>query len=497
MGVKIPDFSVLQLKEAFAYICAKLNKVGRKNRFPLLRDVKIENFAAEGKALARVNNMVVFVPGLVPGDVADIQVTRKRKNFMEGVVTDLKQESAIRITPVCSHFGICGGCKWQQLPYEQQLKYKQQQVLDNLQRIGKVELPDIKPIIASDDQLYYRNKLEYTFSQTRWLSSDEVVSGDEIIDRRALGFHIPGKFDRILDIDTCYLQDDFSNTIRNAIREFTLQNEYSYYHQRNKVGLLRNLIIRNSNLGEWMLILVFGSNDRAKIMELMEFVKESFPAITSLMYIVNTKLNDTHHDQDVHLYSGRDHIFEELNGLKFKIGPKSFFQTNTKQAEKLYQVVSEMAALKGDEVVYDLYTGAGTIACEVARNCRKVVGIEYVEDAIRDAHINSEINGIKNSYFIAGDMQEVLTNDFINEYTPPDVIITDPPRAGMHVDVVTKLLEIGANRIVYVSCNPATQARDIQLLDQKYTVESIQAVDMFPHTHHVENVLCLVKRSSK
>jgi 23S rRNA (uracil1939-C5)-methyltransferase len=478
----------------FLIFAAKYIKVGRKKRLPLLENIEIESFAAEGKSLARVENMVLFVPGLVPGDIADIQVRRKRKNFMEGFVVELKKPSPLRIKAKCSHFGTCGGCKWQHLSYAKQLEFKQQQVADNLQRIGRVELPEIKPIIGSDKQFCYRNKLEYTFSQIRWLSDDEIQHEEEITDRCGLGFHIPGKFDRILNIDTCYLQDDLSNEIRNAVRKYTLAGDYSYYHQRNNDGLMRNLIIRNSTLAEWMVILVFGSNDRNRIDPLMEHVKNNFPGLTSLMYVINTKVNDTIHDQDVLLYSGRDHIFEELSGLRFKIGPKSFFQTNSAQAEKLYAIIKSMAGLSGSEVVYDLYTGTGTIAACIAGSCRKVIGIEYVGEAIADADVNSGLNGIGNTVFLAGDIKDVLNNDFLERHGRPEVIITDPPRAGMHADVVKMIGRAGPEKIIYVSCNPATQARDVQLLADLYTIDWVQPVDMFPHTHHVENVIRLVKK---
>jgi 23S rRNA (uracil1939-C5)-methyltransferase len=435
--------------------------------------------------------MVVFVPGLVPGDIADVQINRKKKNFMEGFVVNLRKPSEVRVDPVCKHFGVCGGCKWQQLPYEKQLFYKQKQVEDNLQRIGKVELPEINTIAGSKEQYEYRNKLEYTFSATRWLSEEEIQSGVEINDRRALGFHIPGKFDRVIDIEKCHLQLDLSNRIRNSVKEFTLRNDYTYYHQRNNEGFMRNLIVRNTSLDEWMVVVVFHLNEDKMIADLMEQLKSGFPEITSLMYVINPKVNDTIHDLDVELYSGRDHIFEQLDGLKFKIGPKSFFQTNSKQAQELYRITREFADLNGDEVVYDLYTGTGTIANYLAKNCKKVVGIENVEAAIADARVNSEINSISNTSFYTGDMKDVLNETFFKEKGHPDVIVTDPPRAGMHADVVNVILGAQAKRIVYVSCNPATQARDINLLSEKYKVTKIQPVDMFPHTQHVENVVRL------
>ncbi len=468
--------------------------MGRKKKLPLLEGIEITDVAAEGKALARVEDMVVFVPGLVPGDIADIQINRKRKNYMEGFVVKLQKPSDLRVEPACRHFNVCGGCKWQHLPYEKQLFYKQKQVEDNLQRIGKIDLPEINPIVGSQQQYEYRNKLEYTFSATRWLSDEEIQSGQEITDRRALGFHIPGKFDRVLAIEKCHLQQDLSNRIRNSVKEFTFQNDYSYYHQRNNEGFMRNLIVRNTSLGEWMVVVVFNAEEEFLIRMLMEYLSSSFPEITSLMYVINPKMNDTIHDLEVFLFSGRDHIFEELDGLRFKIGPKSFFQTNSKQALELYRITKSFADLTGDEVVYDLYTGTGTIANYLAKSCKKVVGIENVEAAIADAKINAEINGIENTLFFAGDMKDILNDTFIKEKGRPDVIITDPPRAGMHADVVHAILGALPQRIVYVSCNPATQARDIQLLSEKYKVTKIQPVDMFPHTHHVENVVRLDRK---
>lgn len=465
--------------------------MGRKKKLPLLENIEILDIAAEGKAIARTENMVVFVPGLVPGDIADVQIIRKRRNYMEGFAVELKKSSEMRVDPVCGHFGICGGCKWQQLPYEKQLFYKQKQVEDNLKRIGKVDISGIKYILGSTNQYEYRNKLEYTFSATRWLSEQEIISGTEITERRALGFHIPGKFDRVLDIETCYLQPDLSNRIRNSIKEFTLRNNYSYYHQRENTGFMRNLIVRNTSLNEWMVVVVFHYNEKKLIRDLMEHIKSNFPELTALLYVINPKLNDTINDQEVVLFSGRDHIFEELDGLHFKIGPKSFFQTNSQQALELYRITRKLADLKGHEVVYDLYTGTGTIALYLAGSSKKVIGIENVEAAIADAKINAELNNIKNTAFFCGDMKDVLTDSFFTENNSPDVIVTDPPRAGMHADVVDAILRALPERIVYVSCNPATQARDIQLLSGKYAVSEIQPVDMFPHTHHVENVIRL------
>lgn len=468
--------------------------MGRKKKLPVIERLEITDLAAEGKSIGRVNEMVVFVPGLIPGDIADVQITRKRRNWMEGYAVTLHKASADRIDAFCKHFGLCGGCKWQHLPYEKQLYYKQKQVRDNLERIGKTEIPEIRPILGSEKQRYYRNKLEYTFSESRWLTPEEIQGEEAISDRRALGFHIPGKFDRILNIERCYLQEERSDSLRNAIREFTLENDYSYYHQRGNAGLMRNLIIRNTSLDEWMVIVVFREEIRDKIAALMDHIREGFPFITSLNYVINPKLNDTIHDLEVTCYAGRDHLFETLGGLKFKIGPKSFFQTNTLQAEQLYRHALEFAGLTGEETVYDLYTGTGTIANYVAGHAKKVIGIEYVADAIANAEVNATLNGIQNIRFFAGDMKDVLTDDFFKQQGSPDVVITDPPRAGMHADVVNAILKAGPEKIVYVSCNPATQARDIQLMNEQYRVAVIQPVDMFPHTHHVENVVRLDRR---
>ena len=465
--------------------------MGRRKNLPLIENLEITGFAAEGKSIARYNNLVVFVSSLVPGDEADVQIVRKRKKYLEGRTVKIIKKSNDRVTPFCSHFGMCGGCKWQILSYEKQLAFKQKQVADQLQRIAKTELPEISPIIGSKHQQYYRNKLEYTFSSSRWLSDEEIKSGTEIEDRRALGFHLPGKFDRVLPIETCYLQHDLSNEIRNRIREFTIQNDYEYYNQREHTGMMRNLIIRNTQKGEWMVIIIFAHDDPEKIESLMSMVASEFPSITSLLYVINTKKNDTINDQDILLFAGRDHIFENLGELTFKIGPKSFFQTNSLQAFELYKTALRFAYLKGEETLYDLYTGTGTIANFVASHCKKVVGIENVPDAIADARINSEINKIKNTEFIAGDIKDTLTPEFVEKYGHPEVIITDPPRAGMHEDVVKTIIETAPERIVYISCNPATQARDIQLMSQGYKVTAIQPVDMFPHTHHVENVIRL------
>lgn len=466
----------------------------KRKQHPLLENVVITDVAAEGKAIAKVDGMAVFVPYAVPGDVVDIQLTRKKRSFAEGRVVRFEKYSENRSVPFCEHFGVCGGCKWQSLPYKEQLKYKSNQVTDNLERIGKVDLPEMTPILGAPEDKFYRNKLEFTFSNKRWLTEKEISSEKEFTQLNALGFHIPGMFDKVLDIKKCWLMDDLHNDIRNSVREFCLNNKYTFFDLRNQEGLMRTLIIRNTSIGEWMVIVVFFEDDQEKREKLMNHIKSEFPQITSLLYIINQKANDTITDQEVVVWSGRDHIFEEMEGLRFKIGPKSFYQTNSEQAYHLYEVAREFAQLNDDELVYDLYTGTGTIANFVARDAKKVIGIEYVEDAIEDAKINSEINGIDNTLFFAGDMKDVLTKDFIDEHGRPDVIITDPPRAGMHEDVVNAILVAEPDRIVYVSCNPATQARDISLLDSKYRVDRVQPVDMFPQTHHVENVVLLEKR---
>lgn len=465
-----------------------------RGKKPLLENVEIVKIAAEGKSIAYIDEKVLFVPHTVPGDVVDVQVTRKRKSFLEGFVVRFKTYSPIRVEAPCTYFGSCGGCKWQNLPYEQQLEFKQQEVLDNLQRIGKVELQNISPIIPSGETFYYRNKLEFTFSDKRFLTREEVNSDVALERPPALGFHVPGLFDKVVDIHHCYLQPDPSNPIRNFIREFALKKGYSFYNIRDHVGLLRTLLIRTSSTGEVMVIVVFGEEAQEKQEILLNAVQERFPEITSLMYVVNTKMNDTFTDLEIHCYAGRDHIFEEMEGLWFKIGPKSFYQTNSGQAYNLYKRTRELAGLTGSETVYDLYTGTGTIANFIARNAARVIGIEYVPEAIEDARVNAGINGIKNTLFFAGDMKNVLNEAFIAQHGRPDVIITDPPRAGMHQDVVETILHAAPDRIVYVSCNSATQARDLQLLDQAYEVAAVQAVDMFPHTHHVENIVLLRRR---
>ena len=469
----------------------------KKKALPLLEKIEITGVAAEGKSLARVNDMVVFVPFVVPGDVVDIQLRRKKHSYAEGEAVKFHEYSSLRAVPFCRHYGVCGGCKWQCLQYEHQLKYKQQQVVDALTRIGKVELPDVMPIIGSEQTRAYRNKLEFTFSNKRWLTWDEVERNVTYDNMNALGFHIPGAFDKVLDIQECALMPELNNRIRNAIRDFAAKQDIPFFDLRTQEGVLRNIMLRTSTTGEIMLLIqakVVDDAAMAMLNNLLEYIANEFSEITSLLYVINNKCNDTFGDLEVHTYKGTDVIFEEMEGLRFKVGPKSFYQTNSRQAYNLYKVARDFAALTGDEIVYDLYTGTGTIANFVARKAKKVVGIEYVEDAVADARVNSELNNLDNLLFFAGDMKDILTKEFIQEHGRPDVIITDPPRAGMHNDVIDTILFAAPDRIVYVSCNPATQARDLSLLDNDYKVVAVQPVDMFPHTHHVENVVLLEKR---
>ena len=475
----------------------------KKKQLPLLENVLITGVAAEGKALARVDDLVVFVPYVVPGDVVDLQVKRKKNHYAEAVVVRFHTYSPVRVTPFCRHYGVCGGCKWQCLAYAEQIKYKQQQVVDNLTRIGKIELPEISPILGAPKTQFYRNKLEFTFSNKRWLTEEEISRNVTYDQMNAVGFHIPNAFDKVLAIEECWLQDDISNQIRNAVRDYAYAHNLSFYNLRAKGdeprGLLRNMMVRTSSTGELMVLFQFcvGTDvEREQMTDLLNYVGETFPRITSLLYVINNKLNDTITDLDVHTFKGEDHIYEEMEGLRFKVGPKSFYQTNSEQAYNLYKVARRFAGLTGNELVYDLYTGTGTIANFVAKQARQVIGIEYVPEAIEDAKTNSEINHIGNTLFFAGDMKDMLTQNFINQYGRPDVIITDPPRAGMHNDVIDTILFAAPRRIVYVSCNPATQARDLQLLDAQYKVTAVQPVDMFPHTHHVENVVLLEKRQT-
>ena len=465
-----------------------------KKKLPILENVEIVDAGAEGQSIARVNEMVVFVSGAVPGDVVDVQLTRKKNRFAEGKAINILKPSAKRTVPHCQHFGVCGGCKWQNMSYEWQLHYKQKQVSDNLTRIGKIELPPILPIIGSKEQYYYRNKLEFSFSNKKWLTVEEIKSGEEIDDRNALGFHIPKMFDKILDIKHCHLQKEPSNKIRLEIKEYAILNNLEFWDAREQKGFLRNMIIRTSSTNEVMLIVIFAFEDKDEREKLLDHLANKFREITSLLYVINTKKNDSVSDLDVNLYKGRDHIFEEMEGLKFKIGGKSFYQTNSEQAYELYKVTRDFAGIKSTDIVYDLYTGTGTIANFVAKHAKHVAGIEYVEDAIHDARYNSSINNITNTDFYAGDIKDVLNDEFVKLHGKPDVIVTDPPRAGMHEYVVKKIAELEPSRIVYVSCNPATQARDLALLDEKYKVTKVQPVDMFPQTHHVENVVLLERR---
>ena len=459
----------------------------------IFEDVEIIDIAEEGKGVGKTDDLVLFVDKAIPGDIADVQVYRSKKNFAEGKISILKKPSEYRVEAFCEHFGTCGGCKWQHMTYAAQLKFKQKSVADALGRIAKIDVQGMLPIIASPADRYYRNKLEFTFSNKRWLMDGENRT-EEPVEMNALGFHIPGRFDKILDVHHCYLQADPSNAIRNSIDEFAKREDYSYYDLKGHAGALRNLIIRTSSTGELMVIVVFAYATEEEISKLMNFVGATFLQITSLLYIVNQKKNDTIFDQNVIAFRGPEYIHEEMNGIRFRIGAKSFYQTNSEQALKLYEITRDFAGFTGNELVYDLYTGAGTIANFIAGHVREVVGVEYVPTAIEDAKINSAINNITNTKFYAGDMKDVLVPDFIAEHGKPDVIITDPPRAGMHPDVVARLMEIEAPKIVYVSCNAATQARDLLVLKEKYDTVKIQPVDMFPHTQHVENVVLLVLR---
>ncbi|MBD3748068.1 MAG: 23S rRNA (uracil(1939)-C(5))-methyltransferase RlmD [Sphingobacteriales bacterium] len=456
----------------------------------ILSALSVFDIAEEGKGVARADDLVVFVEKAIPGDIVDAAVYKKKKKFAEAKIAQLIQPSTDRVEPFCLHFGVCGGCKWQHMNYTAQLKYKQKSVLDALQRIAGLDVSIAEEILPSAQDRYYRNKLEYTFSNKRWLTDADGEIEDEK-DLNALGFHVPLRFDKILAIEHCYLQADPSNEIRNSIADFAKKNNISFYDLRAHEGVLRNLIIRTSSTGELLVIVVFAYPEEEQVDLVMEFVKAKFPQITSLLYIINQKRNDTIFDQEVLLYSGRSFIYEEMESLKFRIGPKSFYQTNSLQAYELYKIARDFADLKGDELVYDLYTGTGTIANFVAKKAKKVVGVEYVPDAIEDAKINSQINKIENTVFYAGDMKDVLNAEFVQSHGKPDVIITDPPRAGMHPDVVERLMEIEANKIVYVSCNAATQARDLIRLKEKYDLVRIKPVDMFPHTQHVENVVLL------
>lgn len=469
----------------------------KKKPLPILEGVTITDVAAEGKSLTRVDDMVVFVPFAVPGDVVDLQVRKKKHHYCEAEVVRFIKYSERRAEPVCQHFGICGGCKWQNLPYEDQLKAKQKQVHDQLTRIGKVELPDFRPILGSEKIYEYRNKLEFSCSNKRWLTKEEVNSGVQLDHKNAIGFHITGAFDKIYPIEKCWLMDDLCNQIRNEIRDYALNNGISFFDVREQTGLLRDIMIRNSSTGEWMVLVQFKfqeQGDEQRAHDLLQHIGDRFPQITSLLYVNNQKCNDTFSDQTIEVFKGKDHITEMMDKLQFKVAAKSFYQTNTQQAFHLYEVARQLAQLTGKELVYDLYTGTGTIANFVARHAQQVIGIEYVEDAIADAKANSKCNGIENTLFYAGDMKDILTDEFVKQHGKPDVIITDPPRAGMHPDVIQTILRAAPKRIVYVSCNPATQARDLEVLNEQYRVEAVQPVDMFPHTPHVENVVLLEQR---
>ncbi|WP_443733198.1 23S rRNA (uracil(1939)-C(5))-methyltransferase RlmD [Xylanibacter rarus] len=469
----------------------------KKKSLPVLENITITDYAAEGKALARVNELVVFVPFAVPGDVVDLQVRRKKHSYCEAEIIRFIKYSERRVKPFCQHFGICGGCKWQNIPYDEQLRMKQKQVYDQLTRIGKVNLPEFNQILGSVKTQGYRNKLEFGCSNRRWLTQDEIASGSDFTQMNAVGFHITGAFDKILPIEKCWLMDDLQNKIRNAIRDYAYEHDIVFYDIRKQCGLLRDIMVRNSDTGEWMVLIQFHyekDEDEVIAKNLLQHIADGFPEITSLLYVNNQKGNDTFNDLNIEVFKGNDYIYETMDGLTFKVGAKSFYQTNTKQAYHLYSVVRDFANLTGNELVYDLYTGTGTIANFVSRYAKRVIGIEYVPEAIEDAKINSEINNISNTLFFAGDMKDILTESFISENGTPDIIITDPPRAGMHPDVVQTIIKTAPKRIVYVSCNPATQARDLSLLDNLYEVVAVQPVDMFPHTPHVENVVLLNRR---
>ena len=471
-----------------------------RKRIPIMENVTVLDAVAEGKTLAKVDDLVIFLNNAVPGDVVDIQVYKKKRNYVEGKAIKFHKYSDKRVEPFCEHFGVCGGCKWQFLSYEDQLGYKAKQVKDNLERLAKIELPDFEPILGAPKTTYYRNKLEYTFSNKRWFTDEEIAKEDEL-DQDGLGFHVPGRFDKVLDINHCYLQADPSNQIRLAVRAYAKANNLSFFDIRDQHGLLRNLIIRTASTGELMVIVVFYQEEKDKRIGLLQHLADKFPQITSLLYVINGKANDTIGDQEVITFKGNDHMLEAMTDfqdptkkIQFKVGPKSFYQTNSEQAENLYQITAKFANIQPNQTVYDLYTGTGTIANYIAKSAKKVVGVEYVPEAIEDAKHNSELNGIQNTSFFAGDMKDVLTADFVEENGKADVIITDPPRAGMHPAVIERMLEMNAERIVYVSCNPATQARDLQALDANYKVIKVQAVDMFPHTHHIENVVLLERK---
>lgn len=468
----------------------------KKNKRQVFENVEVVDAGAKGKTIGKApDGRVIFLTNTVPGDVVDVQTTKKRKAYFEGIATQFHLLSDKRTTPECEHFGVCGGCKWQDMGYEHQLFYKQKEVANNLRRIGHLELPEITPIKGSKKQYFYRNKMEFSFSDSRWLTLEEIQSDTQITDKNALGFHIPGMWDKILDINKCHLQADPSNAIRQETKDFATKNDITFFNPRNQYGMLRTLMIRTSSIGEIMVLVQFYENDASKRALLLEHLKNTFPEITALLYVINPKQNDTIYDQEVVCFAGRDHIFEEMEGLKFKINAKSFYQTNSEQAYELYKITREFAGLTGKELVYDLYTGTGTIAQFVAKNAKKVIGIESVPEAILDAKSNAKHNEISNVDFFVGDMKNVFNEQFISEHGIPDIIITDPPRDGMHKDVVQQILNIAPQKVVYVSCNSATQARDLELMKELYNVTKVQPVDMFPQTHHVENVVLLEKKS--
>ncbi|WP_103067942.1 23S rRNA (uracil(1939)-C(5))-methyltransferase RlmD [Aquimarina sediminis] len=469
--------------------------MARKKRRQVFENIEVIDAGAKGKSIAKApDGKVIFINNAVPGDVVDIQTTKKRKAFYEGSATTFHKLSGKRVDPTCEHFGTCGGCKWQFMAYDHQLEYKQQEIVNNLTRLGKVELPEVNSILGSEDQFFYRNKMEFSFSDSRWLTLDEIKSDSQIENRNALGFHIPGMWDKILDINKCHLQEDPSNDIRNKVKLFATENGLSFYNARNQHGFLRTLMIRIASTGEIMVLIQFFHEDIEKRTLLLDYILSEFPKITSLQYTINSKGNDTIYDQEVICYNGKDYIEEEMEGLRFRINAKSFYQTNSKQAYELYKVTRDFANLSGEELVYDLYTGTGTIAQFVSKNAKKVIGVEAVPEAIEDAKENARRNNIDNVEFYVGDMKKVFTKDFIQRHGQPEVVITDPPRDGMHKDVVGQLLNISPQKIVYVSCNSATQARDLALLDEMYKVSKVQPVDMFPQTYHVENVVLLEKR---
>ncbi len=465
-----------------------------KKKNKIVEDLEITDIAAEGVAVGRKDNFVIFVKGVVPGDIVNVVITRTRKAYSEAKLLEIVKPSADRVAPVCKHFETCGGCKWQMLPYEKQLYYKQKQVADQISRIGGIKDVPVNGILGADNTNFYRNKLEFTFADRRWFDADDMPVDKFSRDAEGLGFHVQGMFDRVVDVEKCWLQRDPSNEIRNAVREYTRREGYDYYNCHTHEGLMRNLMVRTTTAGESMVVVVFAKDNRPLINSLMEFIDTKFPELTSLQYVINDKLNDTIYDLDVVCWKGRDYIFENLDGLKFKINAKSFFQTNTEQTLKLYRTAVQYADVKPDEIVYDLYTGTGTIANFVAGYCRKVVGIESVPEAIADAKINAETNGITNASFFVGDMKDILTEKFMDENGRPDTVILDPPRAGVHENVINVLKKVSPCKIVYVSCNPATQARDVQMLSDLYRVVKIQPVDMFPQTHHVENIVLMEKK---